>query len=39
VKNEKLRYFGSIYGLVNSKAHLPKVGAIPSEEIVGTPLL
>ena len=40
VKNEeKLCYFGSIYGLIYSKAHLPKVGAVPSAEIVGTLLL
>jgi hypothetical protein len=40
VKNEEeLHYFGSTYDLVYSKAHIPKVGAIPSAEIAGTTLL
>ena len=40
VKNEEeLRHVGNIYDLVYSKAHPPKVGAIPPTEIEGTPLL
>jgi len=40
VKNEEqLRHVGNTYDLVYSKAHPPKVRAIPPAEIGGTPLL
>jgi len=39
VKNEEFHHVGNTYDLVYSKAHPPKVGAIPPAEIGGMPLL